>query len=108
MKLKWEHAWLKPRIALPVAAAIVVVQIPFLHAALRGAAPVTAAVPYEDKFDRATLGEFTAGYALSPAIRIHWIENGDHSFRPLRKALGNERENVAAATAEVLAFIGSL
>ena len=51
------HPWLQPRIAVPVAAAIVVVQLPFLHAALRGAAPVNAAVPYEDKFDRASIGE---------------------------------------------------
>jgi hypothetical protein len=52
-----KHAFFQPRIAVPVAAAIVLVQLPFLHWALRGAAPVSAAVPYEDKFDRATLGE---------------------------------------------------
>jgi hypothetical protein len=40
-----------------VAACIVAVQLPFIHWALRGAAPVTAAVPLEDKFDRATLGD---------------------------------------------------
>jgi len=51
------HPWLAPRIALPLAAAVIAVQIPFLHAALRGAAPIAAAVPYEDKFDRATVGE---------------------------------------------------
>jgi hypothetical protein len=51
------HPWLTPRIAVPVAAAIVVVQLPFLHAALRGGAPVNAAVPYEDAFDRATPGD---------------------------------------------------
>ena len=51
------HPWLARRIALPVVAAVAVVQLPFLHAALRGAAPVSAAVPYQDSFDRATLGD---------------------------------------------------
>ena len=36
---------------------IAAVQLPFLHAALRGAAPIAAAVPFQDKFDRASLGE---------------------------------------------------
>jgi hypothetical protein len=52
-----KHPWLSPRIAVPVAAAVLVVQLPFLHAALRGAAPVNAAVPYEDRFDRASVGD---------------------------------------------------
>jgi len=51
------HPWLAPHIAVPVALAILAVQAPFLHAFLRGAAPIAAAVPYEDKFDRVTLGE---------------------------------------------------
>jgi predicted alpha/beta-hydrolase family hydrolase len=33
------------------------------------------------------------GYALSPAIRVHWLEDGDHGFKP-RKASGrSERQN---------------
>jgi len=28
-----------------------------------------------------------AGYTLSPAIRLHWLDDGDHSFKP-RKASG--------------------
>ncbi len=64
MKLP-KHPWLTPRIAVPVAAAVVAVQVPFLHWALRGPAPVSAAVPYDDKFDRATLGE-------------SWWSNGGH------------------------------
>jgi hypothetical protein len=55
--VKSRHPWLAPRIAIPVAAAVAVVQLPFLHLALRGAAEVAAAVPYQDKFDRATLGD---------------------------------------------------
>src|SRR5438105_8555357 len=52
-----KHAWLQPRIAVPVAAVVALVQLPFVHWALRGAAPVAAAVPYEDDFNRASLGE---------------------------------------------------
>ena len=63
--MKLTHPWLAPRIAIPVAACVVLVQLPFIHAAFRGAAPVTAAVPYEDKFDRATLGDA-------------WWSNGGH------------------------------
>ena len=59
------HPWLQPRIALPVAVVILAVQLPFIHRALRGGAPVTAAVPYEDKFDRASLGD-------------QWWSNGGH------------------------------
>jgi len=65
VRLKWKHPWLQPRIGLPVAAVVVAVQIPFLHWALRGAAEVSAAVPYEDKFDRASLGDA-------------WWSNGGH------------------------------
>ena len=32
-----------------------------------------------------------AGYGLSNAIRIHWLEDGDHDFKP-RKASGHTRE----------------
>jgi hypothetical protein len=55
--VKERHPWLAPRIALPLGAALLAVQIPFLHAAFRGAAPIAAAVPYRDTFDRATVGE---------------------------------------------------
>lgn len=50
--------------------------------------------------DRATV----AGYRLSPAIRLHWLVDGDHSFKP-RKASGrSEAENRAEAIAAVAAF----
>jgi uncharacterized protein len=45
-------------------------------------------------------------YNLSKAIRIHWIEEGDHSFKP-RKASGRtERENWEAVMVAVVNFIG--
>ncbi|HET9766430.1 MAG TPA: alpha/beta family hydrolase [Thermoanaerobaculia bacterium] len=52
--------------------------------------------------------EDVAGYSLSPAIRVHWIEGGDHSFKP-RKASGRtERENVEEAIAACADFALSL
>jgi hypothetical protein len=59
------HPWLAPRIAIPVALAVLAVQLPFLHAALRGPAPIVAAIPYQDKFERATIGNA-------------WWSNGGH------------------------------
>jgi hypothetical protein len=59
------HPWLAPRIAIPVALAVLAVQVPFLHAALRGGAPVVAGLPYQDGFDRASLGDA-------------WWSNGGH------------------------------
>ncbi|MBT5414863.1 MAG: alpha/beta fold hydrolase [Rhodospirillaceae bacterium] len=48
------------------------------------------------------------GYALSPAIRLAWIEDGDHSFKP-RKASGRtEEDNMAAAIAAVAEFVANL
>jgi hypothetical protein len=40
-----------------------------------------------------------SGYALSPAIRVAWIEGGDHSYRP------REREHLAEAVDIVAEFI---
>ena len=52
--------------------------------------------------------EDVAGYALSPGIRLHWLEDGDHSFKP-RKASGyNEAEHLASAADAVAEFISRL
>ena len=48
------------------------------------------------------------GYALSPSIRLHWLENGDHSFVP-RKASGQTAAgHLAAAAAAVTEFVRGL
>ena len=60
-----KHPWLELRIAIPLGLVLLAVQLPFLHWALRGAAEVTAAVPYQDKFERASLGDA-------------WWSNGGH------------------------------
>ena len=45
-----------------------------------------------------------AGYALSPAIRVHWLEGGDHSFKPLKASGRTERQNVEEAIAATADF----
>jgi hypothetical protein len=50
------HPLRTPRILLPLLAVIALVQLPFLHHALRGAPAVTAATPFRDSFDRKSLG----------------------------------------------------
>jgi predicted alpha/beta-hydrolase family hydrolase len=48
------------------------------------------------------------GYPLSEAVRLAWIEDGDHSFKP-RKASGRKPEqNLEQAVAAVLAFVQTL
>jgi uncharacterized protein len=49
-----------------------------------------------------------ATYVLSPAIRVEWIEEGDHSLVP-RKASGRTRaQNLQAAVDAIAAFATSL
>jgi hypothetical protein len=49
-----------------------------------------------------------AGYQLSTAIRLHWLEGGDHSFKAPARSGRSERENVAEAIAAVAEFVTSL
>jgi len=46
-------------------------------------------------------------YRLSPAIRIVWIEDGDHSFKPRARSGRTEGGNVDAAIALVAEFIAA-
>ncbi len=59
---------------------------------------------------RDTLGsrEDVEGYTLSPQIRIVWLEDGDHSFKPRASSGRTERQNLTAAVAAVSAFIHGL
>jgi hypothetical protein len=52
-----DHPLRRPRILVPFLALLLLVHLPFLHAWLRGPAEVTAAVPFHDDFERATLGD---------------------------------------------------
>ncbi len=48
------------------------------------------------------------GYALSPAVRFHWLNDGDHGFKP-RKASGlTEQENWQSAMDAITQFTRGL
>ncbi len=49
--------------------------------------------------------EDVASYLLSSAIRIEWLEDGDHSFKPRRAAGFTEKEHLARAVALVSEFV---
>lgn len=52
--------------------------------------------------------EEVAGYELSPAIRIVWLEDGDHSFKPRVSSGRTETQNLTSAVAAVLRFVETL
>jgi len=47
-------------------------------------------------------------YRLSPKIRVEWIEDGDHSFRPRASSGRNEADNLSLAITLVKDFIALL
>lgn len=49
-----------------------------------------------------------AGYALSPAIGLHWLEDGDHGFKPRKKSGRTEIQNWREAIDAISAFATSL
>jgi hypothetical protein len=49
-----------------------------------------------------------AAYRLSPAIRLHWLKDGDHGFRPRHDSGLSERDNWLNGIAAVAAFITGL
>ena len=49
-----------------------------------------------------------AGYHLSPSIRIHWIEAGDHSFKPPARSGRTEKQNLDEAIAAAAGFVEGL
>lgn len=46
-----------------------------------------------------------AGYPLSPAIRLHWIEEGDHGFRPRAASGRTDEQSRDEALGRLLAFL---
>ncbi len=52
--------------------------------------------------------EDVAGYELSPRIRIVWLEDGDHSFKPRASSGRTERQNLDEAMAAVVGFVEGL
>ena len=49
-----------------------------------------------------------AGYALGPAIGVHWLEDGDHGFKPRKSSGLSEGQNWCEATQAVAAFASGL
>jgi len=52
--------------------------------------------------------EEVAGYQLSPAIRVEWMEGGDHSLKPGAGSGRAEKDNLAAAVRAAADFIRGL
>jgi len=48
-----------------------------------------------------------AAFSLSPAIRIKWLLDGDHSFKPRKSSGRTEEQNRQDALEEIAVFIGS-
>ncbi len=58
--------------------------------------------------DALGLREEVGGYRLSSSIRVHWIEDGDHSLRPRARSGRTERQNLDEAVDAVAAFVAGL
>jgi uncharacterized protein len=52
--------------------------------------------------------EDVAGYALSSAIRVVWLEDGDHSWKPRSSSGRTEADNMADAVAAIREFLATL
>ena len=52
--------------------------------------------------------EDVAGYRLSPAIRVVWLEDGDHSWKPRASSGRTEPQNMADALAAMREFLAAL
>ena len=52
--------------------------------------------------------EDVAGYALSPAIRFVWLEDGDHSWKPRAASGRTEAQNMAEGIAAIREFLAAL
>lgn len=52
--------------------------------------------------------EDVASYRLSPAIRIEWLPDGDHSLKPRAKSGVTEAQNVTHAIEAAAGFMGTI
>jgi len=60
--------------------------------------------------ERDTLGnrEEVPGYPISPEIKIHWLADGDHGFKPRKKSGHTERQNWDDALSVFADFVAAL
>jgi predicted alpha/beta-hydrolase family hydrolase len=49
-----------------------------------------------------------AGYRLSPAVRVAWVEDGDHSFTPRKTSGRTEQQNWQTTLGEIVTFLEAL
>jgi predicted alpha/beta-hydrolase family hydrolase len=47
-------------------------------------------------------------YELSKAIKLHWVADGDHSFKPRKSSATTQLANFEAAAAAIVDFLGAL
>ena len=52
------------------------------------------------------LPDEVASYRLSPSIRLHWLADGDHSFKPRKRSCRTSEQNIAEAIEAVASFVG--
>jgi uncharacterized protein len=52
--------------------------------------------------------EDVAGYTLSKRIRVHWLEGGDHSWKPPKSSGRTEAQNLREGIDAVVAFLREL
>jgi uncharacterized protein len=52
--------------------------------------------------------EEVAGYALSNSISIHWLEDGDHDFRPRRESGRTAKQNLNDAADAVAEWVATV
>ena len=52
--------------------------------------------------------EEVPGYPLSPAIRLHWLEDGDHGFTPRKLSSRTETQNWNEAISALAGFAATL
>jgi len=52
--------------------------------------------------------EEVAKYKLSSAVRVEWIKDGDHSYKPRKASRTTEENNWQTAINEIGSFLGSL
>ena len=52
--------------------------------------------------------EEVAGYRLSPQVRVSWIEDGDHSYRPRKRSGRTEQRNLSEAVVAIVDFVAAL
>jgi len=60
--------------------------------------------------ERDTLGnkEDVAGYPLASTIKLHWLADGDHGFKPRKKSGRTEQQNLDQAIAAFADFVAAL